>query len=120
MNAHKCEADVWGTHRYTKCGKTAAHEHEGKWYCKTHHPPTVKAKREARNARWKAESDDKDSARATTHAALAEQKRRADCYPDLLAALIGLERAAGIAVMYADLGRIAARAAIAKAEGETP
>ena len=40
------------------CGKTATYEHEGASYCKTHHPPTVEAKRTAkqaeRNARFSA------------------------------------------------------------------
>jgi hypothetical protein len=54
---HTCQGTA-GTyrsfHRYT-CGKTASLEHEGKWYCKRHHPPTIKAKDAARSAKWDAE-----------------------------------------------------------------
>ena len=39
------------------CGKTATYEHEGASYCKTHHPPTVEAKRAAKHAKRNAEFD---------------------------------------------------------------
>ena len=32
------------------CGKTATLKHEGKWYCKAHHPPTREAKFQERAA----------------------------------------------------------------------
>lgn len=38
------------------CGRSANYEHEGKHYCKTHHPPTVKAKADIRTAKYNAES----------------------------------------------------------------
>lgn len=39
------------------CRHKAAYEYEGRWYCKTHHPPTMQAKRDARDAEWKAQFD---------------------------------------------------------------
>jgi hypothetical protein len=88
MSAHKCEGHVWGNHRYTKCGKNAAYEHEGKCFCKTHHPPNILAKNEARDAKRKAEWDARRKAADVADSAKVEVYRRADCYPDLLDALI--------------------------------
>jgi hypothetical protein len=69
------------------CGKTAKIERNGEWYCGTHDPVRVeerrKERREAGHARWDAEQ----AARKAKEAAAAEQKRRSDCYDDLLAAL---------------------------------
>ncbi len=57
---HTCCARIYSGYLSSHaCGKGAAYEHEGKWYCKTHHPPTAKAKNEARNAKWQAELDEK-------------------------------------------------------------
>lgn len=80
---HKCCANAWKGWLCGNqpCGKSALHEHDGKWYCKKHHPPSVRAKEEARRAKWNAEVAEilrKD------HAA-AEQKRRADAYEGLVA-----------------------------------
>ena len=84
---HACEGHVFSGYWWLPCGKSGAHEHEGHWYCKTHHPPTVAAKSAARGklrqAKWDAEHE---AARAKRLAA-DEQKRRADCYDDLLDAL---------------------------------
>lgn len=38
-----------------QCGKTAHYEFNGTWYCKRHHPPTVRAKNAERQAKWEAE-----------------------------------------------------------------
>lgn len=50
---HKCCATVQGeySHSYT-CGRAAKHEREGKWYCGTHDPVAVKARRDASAAKW--------------------------------------------------------------------
>ena len=84
---HTCEGHVFSNYLSRPCGKSAAHEHEGHWYCKTHHPPAVAAKSAARSellqAKWDAE---REAARAKRLAA-DEQKRRADCYDDLLTEL---------------------------------
>lgn len=53
----KCGARVLrtGGYRNHECGKTATHEHSGAHYCKTHHPPNVKAKQEAKRSKLDAE-----------------------------------------------------------------
>lgn len=61
---HRCKAQVWSGYQAYPCNKTAKYEHEGRWYCKKHHPPTVEAKRIAKNekldrelAEWKAANE---------------------------------------------------------------
>lgn len=54
----KCAAQVrdrdarWPT--YLPCSKRGTLEHDGKRWCKTHHPPTRAAKSEAKEAAWRA------------------------------------------------------------------
>lgn len=62
--AHRCKAQVWSGYQAYPCNKTARYEHEGRWYCKKHHPPTVDAKRIAKNEKldrelveWKAANE---------------------------------------------------------------
>jgi hypothetical protein len=90
MSAHKCEGRVYQGpgFGFRACGKNAAHEHEGKWFCKTHYPPNILAKDEARDAKWKAEWNARRKAADVADSAKVEVYRRADCYPDLLDALI--------------------------------
>jgi hypothetical protein len=83
---HKCCGRVLGGFGRRVCSKTAKYEHLGKWYCKTHHPPTVWAKREARSAEWNKEFAAKQLAIKEAQAAKDEAARRADLYPELLEA----------------------------------
>ena len=116
--AHKCNGTIFRDYWTYRCGVTAKHEHEGSWYCKTHHPPTVKAKGDARSAKFRAKLDaERDAAQAKKLAA-DEQKQRADCYDDLLEALRLIATAENSALDLAYCKGIA-RAAIAKATGET-
>ena len=115
--AHKCNGTIFRDYWTYRCGVTAKHEHEGSWYCKTHHPPTVKAKGDARSAKFRAKLDaERDAAQAKKLAA-DEQKQRADCYDDLLEALRLIATAENSALDIAYCKGIA-RAAIAKATGE--
>ena len=115
--AHKCDGIIFGDYWQHRCGVTAKHEYEGSWYCKTHHPPTVKAKDDARLAKLRAKLDaERDAAQAKKLAA-DEQKQRADCYDDLLEALRLIATAENSALDLAYCKGIA-RAAIAKATGE--
>jgi len=75
---------MWGGH---VCGLTAKHEHEGVMYCKRHHPPTYKAKRQAQSDKWAEQTRREVEAGKQAAAKAAEQKRRAECFPDLLEAL---------------------------------
>ena len=116
---HKCNGTIFGGYRTYRCGVTAKHEHEGSWYCKTHHPPTVKAKDDARSARFRAKLDaERDAAQAKKLAA-DEQKQRADCYDDLLEALRLIATAENSALDLAYCKWLA-RAAIARATGKQP
>ena len=116
--AHKCNGTIFRDYWTYRCGVTAKHEHEGSWYCKTHHPPTVKAKGDARSAKFRAKLDaERDAAQAKKLAA-DEQKQRADCYDDLFEALRLIATAENSALDLAYCKGIA-RAAISKATGET-
>ena len=118
--AHKCDGTIFGGYRTYRCGVTAKHEHEGSWYCKTHHPPTVKAKGDARSAKFRAKLDaERDAAQAKKIAA-DEQKQRADCYDDLLEALRDIynDLKQGAIPNHDDEWWERARAAIARATGE--
>lgn len=55
----KCGKLIYSPGAYygAPCGKTAAYEEAGAYYCKRHHPPTVKAKKKARDAAWNAKYD---------------------------------------------------------------
>jgi len=58
---HRCEATIYSGWASYACGCNAKLEHEGKWYCKRHHPPTMaersRPRKEARELKWKAEQD---------------------------------------------------------------
>lgn len=50
----------WTHHPCTRNGK---YEHEGKAYCKIHHPPSIAEKNAARDKRWEEERRAADKAR---------------------------------------------------------
>ena len=125
---HTCEKVIWSGFYKRRCSKKAKHEHLGAWYCKTHHPPTVRAKTDARNEKWKKEWAAKREQDALDAAQKAERQRRADMYPELLEALKDVMQEAESYVEYGwdrtdesanlCLAITKARAAIARA-GET-
>ena len=61
---HTCEKIVWSGFSSSPHGVGAKYEHEGKWYCKTHHPPNVKSKSDERRRKRRVEREAKDAARA--------------------------------------------------------
>ena len=89
MSEHKCVGRVYSGHYIGShtCNKTARYEHNGKWYCKTHHPPTVEEKRRAHAAKWEAKFDAERAQRAQQHREHAEMQRKAAAYDTLLEAL---------------------------------
>jgi len=89
---HTCRETLWHGYTNYSCGKKAKHEHEGKWYCKTHHPPTVEAKYKARENRFQQEWAAKRERDALEAAQKAEQQRRATLYPDLIQAMQNIVR----------------------------
>lgn len=89
MSKHTCQEEIFqgAGFRFKACGRGAKYEYEGKHYCGTHHPPTVQAKRDAKRDEWMRRLDAERAARERNARAMAEQKRRADCFPALLEAL---------------------------------
>ena len=75
--AAKCCSTVWplGAYRSVACGLGAKYEHEGKAYCKTHHPPTVRAKRDAKNAAFNSKWE-QQQARESAAIAVREALRK--------------------------------------------
>ena len=114
MSKCQCVGHVWSNYRYKRCEKGAAYEHEGKMYCKTHHPPTVEAKLDVKLQ----ELIDKNNSR---RAAEKLEAQKADALPDFFSALqlvadhIPEIIASGI-LTAAETDFI--RSAIAKAKGE--
>lgn len=84
---NQCCGRVAGQWRSHQCSRNGKLEHDGKFYCGLHHPPTVLAKRDAQSAAWAKEWEEKRIASAAVEAAKAEVERRAGEYPSLLAAL---------------------------------
>ena len=119
MSEHKCEGKVFSHMRYLPCGKTARYEHEGKWYCKTHHPPTVQEKRDARNKKWEEDWESQKQAMRKADEARAEMQRRAADYDGLVIQRDALlEALQDLCDTLGECGMTErARAAIAKAEG---
>jgi len=116
---HKCCVKVGRGFGFYTCSKTAKYEHLGKWYCKTHHPPTVWAKREARSAEWNKEFAARQLAIKEAQAAKDEAARRAALYPELLEALKRIDEMCAAPPNFSDATmQEIARAAIARAEGE--
>ena len=125
---HECCGLIWSAYGHRKCGNNASMDHDGKHYCKLHHPPTVearnKAKRTERQAKWEASREE----RRKKEQARAEQERRASLYPELLDALIALlgvapSKAPGAGLIVGAEEKHAnalqaARAAIKKATGD--
>lgn len=120
---HKCSAEVYrnGNPFPFACGKTATLEHDGKKYCKTHYPPTVQAKRVELQKKKEAKFSSAVQQKQEAAAARKEIERRAECYPDLLAALQALvaqvERGEfdNIGADHPSSAVLPARAAIARA-----
>ena len=128
MTQNMCEGRVWTGLRYCPCDKIGRQEHDGKWYCKRHHPPTVAAKEAARKEKWEADWAAQKRAMEEAQAAREEVQRRAGAYDGLVAQRDALLEALKtvLAAGRGTSGRIileaadeaAARAAIAAAEGE--
>jgi len=110
MTEHTCQGKVFSDYRSYLCGKKAGHEHEGHWFCKTHHPPTIEEKQAAKSAKW----DAKMAREKTAREHKAEMERKAAMYDELLAALNWISTVNAMDYEYQAI----ARAAISKATGE--
>jgi len=59
-----CSGKIWGDYLYRPCSSTGSLEHDGHWWCKKHHPPSVAARGEARQAKYEAQWAEQDKQRA--------------------------------------------------------
>lgn len=101
------------------CSKNASVERDGKHYCGIHDPVRKKEREDKNRAERSPKWDARDKLQEKERAEAAEQKRRAECFPDLLEALKGLIRHIGPVATYQDMPELnAARSAITKAGGE--
>lgn len=57
MEKQKCAGRTYDniSRLFGRCQHNGSLEHDGKMWCKTHHPPTVEAKEKAKSAKWEAE-----------------------------------------------------------------
>lgn len=74
----------FGGHSCTRTGKV---ERNGKWYCNQHDPVAAAEKWNARHAAWQSDMIERRRIEAQQAATVAEQLRRAEAYPRLLAVL---------------------------------
>jgi len=99
---HHCSGLQWsGYHRYV-CGRGAKYEHDGKWFCKTHHPPSERARRDKKNAERAESFAWKMRLAAHSQATEDERQRRADLHDSLIDAL---EKLANEAEAIAEMAR---------------
>ena len=125
MSADKitCAHRGWDGPYRKICRLTGKLEHDGKMWCAIHHPPTVAAKKAARDAAWQEKWKNESTVRMAHALADAEQARRAECFDDLLAALqalVALDDGDKPDLWHFNVEFDAARAAITRATGGTP
>ena len=60
---HICEAITF-SFSINRCLDDGTLEHDGHWYCKQHHPPTVAAYNKERNERWERKLAEQDNMRS--------------------------------------------------------
>ncbi len=58
----QCSGSVWRRYNCYRCSLAGVLEHDGGWWCSEHHPPTVQARKDAREA-------EKQAALAAIHSA---------------------------------------------------
>ena len=83
----RCAGEVWPARSFrpSRCTATGKHEHEGKLYCGTHHPPTVAARQAAKDAQRRKEEARRRAIQVAVHAALKAVDLRATPDDDLAA-----------------------------------
>ena len=84
MNAKKCSERISGRFHSYQCSKSGKIERDGRWYCGTHDPVRIKEKREESTRKWSERFRAQRSASEQREKDEAEQKRRADLFPELL------------------------------------
>ena len=122
MSEHKCAGEVWDRFHFRPCDRAGSYEHEGRWYCKPHHPPTEQAKRDARDKKFREDFESRQQASREAEKAHAEMQRKAAAYDGLIAQRDALLEALKEIVAATDsdewnpVSTVKARAAINKAE----
>ena len=87
----KCAKTVYGgSWGGSLCVRKGVNLEGGEWWCKQHTPSLIKAKRAAASAAWQAKYESQRQEAAARHQETDERDRRAECFPDLVAALEGI------------------------------
>lgn len=68
-----CAGKRFKDYRYVPCANPGKLEHDGKMWCGTHHPPSIKARQEARDAAYEAQLKREREARYNAAAAARRQ-----------------------------------------------
>lgn len=58
MTRRNCAGSVHDGWRFNNCSRAGSVERDGKWWCKQHDPDAVKARKDARHAKWQAHWDE--------------------------------------------------------------
>lgn len=74
MPKQYCSATVRNGYHTYKCGRGATMEHDGKPFCKQHHPPTMEARQAERNSAYAKQQAEIQAAR-NADAAVREAER---------------------------------------------
>lgn len=78
--AHCAGRVLHGAREYPCRAKYPKLEHDGKWWCRLHHPPTVKARNDERQRLWDQESMERMKANLAAKDRQAELERRSRAY----------------------------------------
>ena len=84
MSAIRCSEMIYGRGYRHQCSKSGKIERDGRWYCGTHDPVRIKEKQQERDRKWSERFRAQRSASEQREKDEAEQKRRADLFPELL------------------------------------
>ncbi|MPS98567.1 MAG: hypothetical protein E2581_08710 [Pseudomonas sp.] len=84
---HKCCGRIGPFYSKRVCGKTANFAHEGKHYCGTHHPPSVKDRKAKRDEEWSRQYEERRAREQAAERLRLDKEFRAASYPELLAHL---------------------------------
>lgn len=85
----RCAQRIFEPNGYysSQCSRRGILEHDGKLWCKQHHPPTAEAKDAERRKRRDEKWAEQDRKLAASKAAWDELRRKAEAYDRLVAAL---------------------------------
>jgi len=76
----KCDGLVWSGFHNVFCGRKAGYEHEGRHFCKTHHPPSMKERSDKSFQLYKEKWEKIAAARTASETAADEMAQNAARY----------------------------------------